>query len=390
MAAALAVAALVSAITAPVSALVAAVSGLIASEAPGGIGGQAAARVAMAEYQAVVADGTMHRNDPKYWEAVAGSGFSDASSTPWCACFVSWCLAEAGFADGDGAIAPTTTYTGDFIDYYAANPERGSVLGLKGPFAEMTADPQPGDIVCYGADEACSDHVGLVVETGTDAEGRRYFCTVEGNTGIGSADGTGVNMHRYTDANPSQMQSATAWWAGMDGWAYALVCRPAYPAPDGPIELPATDPATGKAIGTYGSIEYFPRDNWWDSDFAQARVQRAWNERGGGLRRGGVRADRREVHPRVHLDLRGGRRRGRLLPGRRGRGRRRHRRREGAGRLRLGRRPREQVGPRRRGVRHRAVHEAGIGRQRLRDARAVRAARRFGREPRQVPLMSGT
>lgn len=96
MAAALAVAALVSAITAPVSALVAAVSGLIASEAPGGIGGQAAARVAMAEYQAGVADGTMHRNDPKYWEAVAGSGFSDASSTPWCACFVSWCLAEAG------------------------------------------------------------------------------------------------------------------------------------------------------------------------------------------------------------------------------------------------------------------------------------------------------
>ena len=280
MAAALAVAALVSAITAPVSALVAAVSGLIASEAPGGIGGQAAARVAMAEYQAGVADGTMHRNDPKYWEAVAGSGFSDASSTPWGACFVSRCLAEAGFADGDGAIAPTTTYTGDFIDYYAANPERGSVLGLKGPFAEMTADPQPGDIVCYGADEACSDHVGLVVETGTDAEGRRYFCTVEGNTGIGSADGTGVNMHRYTDANPSQMQSATAWWAGMDGWAYALVCRPAYPAPGGPIELPATDPATGKAIGTYGSIEYVPRDNWWDSDFAQARVQRAWNERG--------------------------------------------------------------------------------------------------------------
>ena len=29
--------------------------------------------VGQAEYQAGVADGTMHRNDPKYWEAVAGS-----------------------------------------------------------------------------------------------------------------------------------------------------------------------------------------------------------------------------------------------------------------------------------------------------------------------------
>ena len=102
----------------------------------------------------------------RYWDWYFGGGWAyvDGNSTPYCACFVSWCLNKAGvvcpFFPSAVAFDDTDDLGGRRIDKYSL---------------------EVGDIVAFDWDgDVLGDHVGIV--TGT-FDGGIY--TVEGNTSGG-------------------------------------------------------------------------------------------------------------------------------------------------------------------------------------------------------------
>lgn len=144
--------------------------------------GQKLADVAMAEYESGKADGKYHEGDPKYWNFVNSGGFSDGSSTPWCACFVSWCAHEAGISTD---ILPKSAWAGDFND--------DTIKGKGGNVHVMSEggyDPQPGDIAVA---KAAGGHVEIVV--GADPS-KKTVDTVGGNTSAGGSwSGNKCGLH---------------------------------------------------------------------------------------------------------------------------------------------------------------------------------------------------
>ena len=108
-------------------------------------------------------------------------GLNGGSKAPWCAMFVSWCLAQAGVST---SIAPKTAAVNEFYNFFK---NKGTYHGKNEGYV-----PQTGDIIIMGGP---STHVGLVYSS----DGQNVT-TIEGNTsGQGGEDeGNGVYMKTYS------------------------------------------------------------------------------------------------------------------------------------------------------------------------------------------------
>ena len=115
-----------------------------------------------------------------YENGVGQEGWN--ADTPWCACYVSWALVEAGMPapkfDCDNTKHNHENWFADvdeFLDYlkqtnrWQERPENGNTA------------PDPGDLVFFDwiTDDNVKDpqHVGVVLQVGTD-----YIITIEGNS----------------------------------------------------------------------------------------------------------------------------------------------------------------------------------------------------------------
>lgn len=94
---------------------------------------------------------------------------------PWCAMFVSWVLAHAGFSKDGGAtltvpgVVQTTPHGWAYVPYLLNNLRDAN---------RVTSDPQPGQIVIYDWDgDGVPDHTGVVDALNSDGT----FYAVEGN-----------------------------------------------------------------------------------------------------------------------------------------------------------------------------------------------------------------
>lgn len=98
----------------------------------------------------------------KYWEFVMGSEFVDGNTTPWCACFVSWCANECGYIEE--GLFPKSASVATYRSFFSSRNLYQEADGYK---------PKQGDLIIFGNDE----HIGIVQYT--DAE---RVITIEGNT----------------------------------------------------------------------------------------------------------------------------------------------------------------------------------------------------------------
>ena len=97
-----------------------------------------------------------------FWDWYFGGGYANGSSTPWCACFVSWCLDQLGVSC---AGIPSAYVPG----IQAAASDAGRALG--------PTDAQPGDVLVYDWNaNGSGDHVGFCV-----ANHDGWMETIEGN-----------------------------------------------------------------------------------------------------------------------------------------------------------------------------------------------------------------
>lgn len=154
-------------------------------------------------------------NNTKYWDWYGGNYGS------WCACFVSWCCAMAGYP-----MCPIDSANGFIL---VSNGTVHSYQHFEEQIeAQRTADLQPGDVVLFSwyswdwdgtpgaggvpiitdpewAGWVAGDHTGIVA-TPPNADG--YFDSVEGNTSQSSWDNGGAVLYR-TDRHISQV---CGWW----------------------------------------------------------------------------------------------------------------------------------------------------------------------------------
>jgi len=103
----------------------------------------------------------------KYWDAYWRGSWSyvDGDTTPYCACFVSWCLAQAGV-------------TAPHFPSAVAFDQRDDLGGR----SVSRWDLQPGDLVAFDWDgDGSGDHVGIVEA----AHGGGTYTCIEGNTSGG-------------------------------------------------------------------------------------------------------------------------------------------------------------------------------------------------------------
>ena len=151
----------------------------------------------------------------KYWDAYFGGGYIDGGATPWCACFVSWCLQQANV---QCATFPRATA----IDRYDI------------PDSEMVEprDMRQGDPVGFDWDgDTTGDHIGIFDEwvSGTT------FWAIEGNTSGGVvarrlrdvSQVTCAVRPRYDDSGEWIHSGNGKWWYRhadgswtSDGWEY--------------------------------------------------------------------------------------------------------------------------------------------------------------------------
>lgn len=109
----------------------------------------------------------------KYWNFVFGSGFSNGNATPWCACFVSWCLNESGLYPS--AVNCKNGACQNFRNYFESKNQWQKGKGHGGNYI-----PNPGDIIIFnwsGSYTGRSGHIGIV----KDCDGSTVN-TYEGNT----------------------------------------------------------------------------------------------------------------------------------------------------------------------------------------------------------------
>lgn len=113
---------------------------------------------------------------------------------PWCAVFVSYCLAKVGFKE----VSPDNERWA-YVPYIV-NDARNKRHGLR---VVSWADVKPGDLVCYdwpGESRGTADHVGFFEHK----TGSSTFRAVEGNTAVGNDSNGGEVMRR--DRNLSDVQ----------------------------------------------------------------------------------------------------------------------------------------------------------------------------------------
>lgn len=124
-----------------------------------------------------------------YWEFTMGSRFVNGNTTPWCACFVSWCANECGYIDDN--IFPKTGSVASYRRYYT---EKGLWHDRSG------YTPKAGDLIVFSP-----SHIGIVqyVEDG-------IVVTIEGNTS------DAVHTRRYSLDNPRIIGYCTPEYPGGD------------------------------------------------------------------------------------------------------------------------------------------------------------------------------
>lgn len=124
-------------------------------------------------------------NKGKYYSQwyIGDAAFNDLSNnwnadTPWCACFVSWALAEAGLQDA---------------------PKFADVDKFMAHFSTLQTAPNPGDLVFFDwiTDDGIQNpqHVGVVLQVMQDEEGDDVIITIEGN----SAGRVTMRRYKLTD-----------------------------------------------------------------------------------------------------------------------------------------------------------------------------------------------
>lgn len=115
-------------------------------------------------------------NGSRYWSYTMGSRFVNGSSTPWCACFVSWCANERGYIDE--GLFPKSGSVAAYKSFYQS---RGLYRDAHGYV------PKQGDLIIFGNNA----HIGIVQYT----EGGRVI-TIEGNAS------DAVHTRSYSLTNP--------------------------------------------------------------------------------------------------------------------------------------------------------------------------------------------
>ena len=130
------------------------------------------------------------------WPAPFGGEWNE--STPWCACYVSWALTEAGFPGPtdykttvDGKEFAHSNWFADVNDFMNFCQQEPAQYGQS-----WASDPTVGALVFFNFDDdAEADHIGVVYGTGTDDKGNEIIITIEGN----SAGRVAVRSYPLTD-----------------------------------------------------------------------------------------------------------------------------------------------------------------------------------------------
>lgn len=118
-------------------------------------------------------------NYTKYWRDIMPS----YQGQPWCACFVTWCFAQAFGQDNTRKLLKHYPYV------YC--PTMANLF-------KLNANPNKGDIVIFKTKGEFA-HTGIVIDVNGD-----YFTTIEGNTSGGSTiipNGGGVCKKSYYNSN---------------------------------------------------------------------------------------------------------------------------------------------------------------------------------------------
>lgn len=108
----------------------------------------------------------------------------------WCAIWVSWVFSRAGFPLGKIDTAKGYHYCPSAFNFWRES-------------GELTAHPQPGDIVLYDWNkDKLSDHTGIFI--GWINETKGTFKAWEGNTSVGN-DSNGGEVQLREDRNRTQV-----------------------------------------------------------------------------------------------------------------------------------------------------------------------------------------
>lgn len=117
-------------------------------------------------------------NGSKYWNYIFGSGWVNWDTTPYCACFASWVLNQAGVNSAGMPVAGCI---------YISTVARRS--GRTVPMR----DAQRGDLVLYDWDgNGTCDHIGIIESNRGDAG----ITTIEGNTSDAIGEGIVASKNR--------------------------------------------------------------------------------------------------------------------------------------------------------------------------------------------------
>ena len=135
------------------------------------------------------------------WPAIFGGEWNP--STPWCACFVSWALEEAGLEGPAGYITQKNGIAISHVNWFSDVDEFVEYLKQKNQWKdqENTQQPQPGDLVFFDwiTDDGVDNpqHVGVVLcLTDSNNDGvDDSIITIEGN----SAGRVAVRSYRLDD-----------------------------------------------------------------------------------------------------------------------------------------------------------------------------------------------
>ena len=113
----------------------------------------------------------------------AGQGGWNAN-TPWCACYVSWALVEAGMEDPTNRLDAN----GRKIQWYAHVDKFLAYLKQVEQWSDRSKvqQPNPGDLVFFDwiTDDGVDDpqHMGVVLQVTKDEKGNDVIITIEGNS----------------------------------------------------------------------------------------------------------------------------------------------------------------------------------------------------------------
>lgn len=98
------------------------------------------------------------------------------AQTPWCACFLSWALAQMKPEHIDVEMIPHESHVNNYFQYFSKSESD--------PYIWKTSNPIPGDIIFFDWDKGSGngyDHVGVVLKVDETTTPHTIY-TIEGNT----------------------------------------------------------------------------------------------------------------------------------------------------------------------------------------------------------------